>query len=314
MPVTAYCLALFLAACEDEPAQLFEPAISSITVQNALHREQATVDVVLSNPGGANLRVKDVTMAFRPAGDASGAFLPGEEIALEASGTAYSGQLPPLSIGNYDLRVTAVFGPRPDVDDPAPMGPDTIKMATQGFSVAPGGAACFTFATPEEVGQWTHGGFIDNSSGEQTCEGGVVFTAAGGGSASVPVSSACVDPEGEDFYRFDLVSPDISTSADWQPANMSGVFVSAAAVPASRIQAIVGTDADRTFATVDDAGEFAFAEIDAGAAFQQVELAFGELPADEVARQVRIRVFGDVQAGRNVAEGFFHLGALCALP
>ena len=298
------------------------PSIGPIVVGRAIHETPIEFSVETMGPENdeSHLFVSEVLVAYR---SMSAPDLPFIEVGELTDGTpsgdatSWTGTLPGLELGQYELRVQPRVKFQPQSMDHPPVDEQAgfLMVKTQVFWVGPG-EGCFGFATDTEG--WTVAGIFDIQASEGNPEGvldtlplqctELLFL---GGSALLPFGSACLPTTITDVtFALDFVSPDLSGLTEWQELERI-LFTIRADVPV-RVQPILKfVDASgeaHAYAPQNGQDEWIFHAVDQSTSV--IEWAPAH-PSGSTITEFRVRVFIDPMVAFNSPEIFARLGAVC---
>jgi len=307
LPVLIISLAAMLAACDPQPPSL-NPRISDVSAGNTIQGVPPEVSVTMVLPGASNKHVRNVSAEFRSTLEPDRPFVlaDGE---FTRTNLTWTGLLPALNVGPYEVRVTVNLraGPNPD-GSVAPPIDEFITSNIVALNVTADSEECFSFASSADDTQgWTHGGFVlvENNQPVNACPAELFWLNgmlwAGFGPNCLPAPQ----------FRFDMVSPDLSARPGWS-LSQGVVFRAGWNVPKMDMQPIlVRADGLNALIPVDDSGEPVFFPMTVPTGNLQqhrVPINFTEGTVEGF----RVRYFGAPLSTGN--EAFARLGSVCPIP
>jgi hypothetical protein len=301
------------------------PTIGRIAIGDAIHETPIEFSVQTFAPANSesNVFVSEVLAAYRSTSQPN---LPFIEVAVLTQGatngnaTTWSGSLPALPLGRYELRVQPRVKYQPQAPDQTPVDeqPGLLMEATAFFSVGPS-ESCYGFAADTEG--WTLDGIFDIQETEENpqgvlttlpllCDGLVVLN----GAALLPMGSGCVpSPPIEPVsgnWALDFVSPDLSDLEPWQ--GLETVLFSILAEIPVKVQPILKVvdpdGAEHTYAPVNGQGAWIFYDVDDDVRVIEWSPTF---PAGSTVTEFRVRVFVNLFESGGGINIFTRLFAVC---
>ena len=303
-----FAVVLFAIACDPIKPSL-DPHINSIEVDPVVQGDEPTVRVSMKLPSVANKRVRRMTAEFRSTRDANRPYVAVAEEFSNDGNNNWSGNLPALNLGPYEVKVTILLrtGPGPNGEISPPI--DEIITGTQSFSVGVDTEECFNFNAIENDTQgWSHGGYVQ-VQGNTLVDACPANVHSFGGALQIALNSSCV-PEGQ--YRFDFVSPDVAGRPGW--AQTQGLALSAGwNIPEMKVQPILLRNAAglNALAPVNEDGDFIFSPM-LGLSGGSTELRFPMVVEGGPVDGIKVRFFGAPEV--TFAEGFAKLNYVCPIP
>lgn len=300
-------LTALLAACIPQTPTL-DPRISDVSVGDTIQGVPPEVSVTMVLPGASNKYVRNVSAEFRSTLEPDRPFILAEG---EFTGTnnTWTGNLPALNVGPYDVRVTVNLrtGPNPDGSIEPPID-ELITSDVVAFSVTADAEECFNFASVADDTQgWTHGGFIlvEGDQPVSACTDELFWfnsmLHAGFGPNCLP----------EPQFRFDMISPDVSARPGWS-LSQGAVFTAGWNVPEMLMQPILDrADGLNSIRPEDENGQpvfFPMSVLTGNLQQFRVPISF----AEGTVAAYRLRFFGAPMSTGN--EGFARVSSVCPIP
>ena len=289
---------------------LLDPGIDFISVDPVVQGDSPNVNVGVNIASVSNKYIRGATAEFRSTLESGRPWIaaPGEFTA-SASPNVWSGQLPALNLGPYEVRVTVNLrqgGANPDGSITPAI--DEFISGVHAFSVGVDNEECFNFSASDNVQGWTHGGFkLMDGTDVSACSETLYID---NGALQSAISALCLPPQ---QFRFDLISPDLSSRPGW--AQTEGTVISASSNLAQlQMQAIFQRLADNLpgLYVVDSNGNAVFHFVSSANATQKsfrIKLS----PYTGSIDQLRIRYVGPPQSVAANA-GFIQTFSACPIP
>jgi hypothetical protein len=134
-----------ISAC-DVTKQSLNPRISSITVDPVVQGEEPAVAVSVVLPDISNKRVYRITAEFRSTLEPDRPYITAEGELHSAGNNVWTGFLPALNLGPYEVRVNVTLRAKPAADGDISPPVDEVITGTRQFQVNADTAECFNFS------------------------------------------------------------------------------------------------------------------------------------------------------------------------
>lgn len=277
-----------------------QPEIENIQIKNNtqggnVYLGGTHVSARVRIPGVSGLRLSELLLSYRSLRTENAAFTTLGKMRITKG--RYVGKLPILNYGPYEVKLTAKLNKLVISNLGGRRPKDTVITAFEAFNVE-ASKECFTFNSSDE--DWTKSTVV-NARTQESVEGGNCTSSIGvpaGKIISAIGASDCfpstIDGASSNYWRFDFISPDLTSIKSWKKIKGSAVNVGAN-VPVL-IQPMVTYRKEngdvRSLVVVNSSGEPIFDDV--GDAIFSYKDVFSNLnvPAKATILNFRVRVFG----------------------
>jgi hypothetical protein len=299
LPLILFSLFLF-TSCQPSGGSridLLSPQIQNIAIENntqggPIIAGRTRVSAQISIPGISQLHLREMMLAFRSTREEGNEFITVGE--MHSNNGIYQRRLPALNFGPYELRITARLR-RVNTDGSINPSPDTVITAHEHFRIQ-ASDECFTFDTSAEG--WARGPLHDAGT-QAEIEGPGCQSSISNFDGRLVVNvgiQSCYPDEvpDNDFWYFDLISPELSANKLWQ--NSLGAVTRINANVPLQIQPLLTYQnqggQETTLYIQEDDGSALFHQI--GDSFFSFHDLFSEfdVPDNVIVTKFRVRVFG----------------------